>query len=536
MSKLIDGFEVPRPTVSSLYYLLGNLSHSWESIAEKLGISRYQVERINRDCANCNMRMIEAFDEWLKADVDCNWSKVIEVLNTMDESLAEKVRHYIREAGRIEHSWQKQDIHCDCVKPLKSHNYNQWWLEETACQDDVFAHSSIEGFILSCLSKHASKWYEIGIALQIPKDRLDSIKNSPDSDEKKLSKMIEIAIKDLFTWGNLINALLEEGLATAAKEVEMEVKSKMEDYVAPYLQWRPYVPYTPYTKSDFTSQWRSYTPYTRSDFTSQLEENHTRQQGYYSRLREALKLGDKVSEDEIWLDFDKHINEKNPTLNERKVIIDILKKITSIEKKSSKDIMCCVKKLEGEMETASDATNKLLQQKEILERKKEALIINKDEVSREIQEISESSNTQPSQLSKLESQHESIQNELTEVCNSLAECMDKLKYANADYEEIRKKLNKCMKELEKCKAKMERYQFLISKELDKALPKQGALYAEWFQNILKWIGQGQDEDKKREIERHKDYINYLEENLSTIKEEIQEVMRHIQETQKILEV
>ena len=374
MSKLIDGFEVPRPTVSSLYYLLGNLSHSWESIAEKLGISRYQVERINRDCANCNMRMIEAFDEWLKADVDCNWSKVIEVLNTMDESLAEKVRHYIREAGRIEHSWQKQDIHCDCVKPLKSHNYNRWWLEETACQDDVFAHSSIEGFILSCLSKHASKWYEIGIALQIPKDRLDSIKNSPDSDEKKLSKMIEIAINDLFTWGNLINALLEEGLATAAKEVETEVKSKMEDYVAPYLQWRPYVPYT---RSDFTSQKEQQDKV----YSENQEKIKKRRQEYYLRLHKSLNLTDAVSEDEIWLNFHKHIEERNPTFDDRKEIVNICKNLKDIEKERSEEIGLRVKALEERMHSARDARNKLQDQRETLELSKKRLIRDKGDVS-----------------------------------------------------------------------------------------------------------------------------------------------------------
>ena len=169
MSELLDGVKVSTPTVSRLYYLLGNISYCWEMIALKLGISCHQVERIKADSVNCNMRMIEAFDVWLSADVDCNWSKVIKVLNTLDQSLAEKVHHYIREVGRIEGSWQSRGFHCDWVKPLKNLSYDQWWLKETACQDDVLAHSSIEGFVLSCLSKYASKWYKLGIALQIPK-------------------------------------------------------------------------------------------------------------------------------------------------------------------------------------------------------------------------------------------------------------------------------------------------------------------------------------------------------------------------------
>ena len=62
--------------------------------------------------------------------------------------------------------------------------------------------------------------------------------------------MIEIAIKEQFTWRKLINALLEEGLATATKEVEREVKSNIV-YVSPYLKWSTY---TPYTRRDFILQ------------------------------------------------------------------------------------------------------------------------------------------------------------------------------------------------------------------------------------------------------------------------------------------
>lgn len=223
-SELLNGVQVLRPTVSSLYYLLGNLSHRWENIAEKLGISSDQVERIKADCAICNMRMIEVFDVWLSADEDCSWSKVIKVLNTMDKNLAKKVHHYIREVGRIEDTWQKRGFHCDWVKPLKNLSYNRWWLEEEYCLDDVLAHSSMKRYILSCLSEEASKWYEIGIALQIPKYRLDEIGQHKlrGDDTRHLLKMIEAAIKASTTWRKLINALLEVGSGRAAHCVERE--------------------------------------------------------------------------------------------------------------------------------------------------------------------------------------------------------------------------------------------------------------------------------------------------------------------------
>ena len=458
MSELLDGVPVPRPTVSSLYYLLGNLSHSWESIAGKLGISSDQVERIERDRANCNTRMIEAFDVWLSADVDCNWDKVIKVLNTMDESLAEKVHHYIREVGKIEHSWQSRGFHCDWIKPLKNLGYNRWWLEETFCQDDVLAHSSIEDYkamVLRYLSACASKWYEIGIALKISKSKLDHIQDNINAD-RQLSNMIEIAIKEEITLRKLINVLLEEGLATAADGIKREAMP----YDVPPLLKKEF----PYKKSDFSSKWR---PDQKPDQTKK----------YYSQLREILKIDAECNDEDIWGNFDKHISAKSAksdmNIEDRKEILEVCNKIIELDKKYAKEIKINIEKFKKNLDKARESVIKLTEQKDTLERSKAALNKDKENISKSIEALSNvQTDEEKSHLLKLESKRKNIEEKLQEVCTELDDCIHKLQLANADYDSIRLKLNVCIYELEQLEMTIGRCEKFILNQLEKAQKEQ----------------------------------------------------------------
>ena len=507
MSDLLDGvlLDGVLPTVSSLYYLLGNISHSWERIAKELGISSDQVERIKADCANCNMRMIEAFDVWLSADVDCNWDKVIKVLNTMDESLAAKVHHYIREVGRIEGSWQSRGFDCDWVKPLKNLSYDQWWLKETCCQDDVLAHSSIEDCkkeVLDCLSDYTSKWYEIGIALKIPKNSLDQIKlhDLRDGDMRYLSNMIDIAIKEQFTWRKLINALLEIELSRAAHCLEREAKTK---YVLKNFFWNVFQ---------------------KKDFFSRSKKNTKQEEKYYSQLREILGLSSEVSNDDIWDDFHRHILDKNLTLSDRKEVVNICKNIQNVCSEHSKEIELRVKDLEGRMNTAKEVVNNLQEQKTTLELSKRNLISDKKELSEAIQDISNSN-----KLSMLEKKHKSIDDQLKKVCNELEKCIHDLHFANADYKSIYEQLTNCRDELTKCKILIAKCKAFIETEYRRTNTKMTELQ----ESLEKLTLEASDRRETRDIDEKT--MEDIEEQKEKLEDEIVEIAIHFKNLAEDLE-
>ena len=124
-----------KPTVSILYYLLGNLRSCWHAIGKHLKVSDSTLEAIKKDHQLCDRCMIEMLECWCLNGRDCNWSAVVKALQRIgEEQLSRKVDHYTRELQRIETALP--DDCCKRLVPLKHYCYDDWCLKEFYCDLD----------------------------------------------------------------------------------------------------------------------------------------------------------------------------------------------------------------------------------------------------------------------------------------------------------------------------------------------------------------------------------------------------------------
>lgn len=91
----------------------------------------------------------------------------------MQKDLADKVLHYTNEHERFKRI-ESFPFHKSFV-PMKEYCYDDRELEREYFETDKFARVSIEYSRFECLKPRSTMWYEIGVAMGIPKAELDEI-------------------------------------------------------------------------------------------------------------------------------------------------------------------------------------------------------------------------------------------------------------------------------------------------------------------------------------------------------------------------
>ena len=307
------------PTVHRLFYLLGDLSIRWQTIGKKLRLSNNKLAEINADHMTSFRRMIAMFEHWLHK-ADFSWADIIQVLISIDEEeLAWKVSAYVSEMERLE-STTSQLLTERRMVPIKGSSFEDKIIRHVYYENETLARKSIitvQEFneIVTCLMDVRHKWYEIGIALGVPKAKLDEIDylnpKRRSSVHSKMRLMLQYAQEVLlftFTWKRLIDALIDLDLYNCARHVES---------IAPQ-------------HTTCTSQCRL-DVYRRQDFVSRTKLTEDKKFIKQVKiLRKILKLDPSITDKEVLSNLFQHISSIQADISREKEIIETVKVIQKL--------------------------------------------------------------------------------------------------------------------------------------------------------------------------------------------------------------
>lgn len=109
------------PTVSRLYYVLGEFIDRWRILGSHFKISEAKLNVIQKNHPDKSYRcMIEMLHILVRNSTACTWDTVEKVLKDMNETdLAGTIQHYTRELLRIELEQRNHNAQCKRLVPLK---------------------------------------------------------------------------------------------------------------------------------------------------------------------------------------------------------------------------------------------------------------------------------------------------------------------------------------------------------------------------------------------------------------------------------
>ena len=149
-----------KPTVSTLYYLLGCVAHHWRALGVQLKFNDSELDGIEADHKRCSSRLIELFDLWIERSPDCTWSTIVKALVDMGEKeLARKVDHYTLELTRIEKKpFESFSNHCKRIVPMKEFCYEDSALEKVFFNCDQLSRTSLEYYRGQRIYEYELEW------------------------------------------------------------------------------------------------------------------------------------------------------------------------------------------------------------------------------------------------------------------------------------------------------------------------------------------------------------------------------------------
>lgn len=437
-----DHDDSNKPTVRTLYYLLGCIAHRWRALGVRLKLRDEDLHTINADHQSCSRRLIELFDLWMECFPDCTWSTIVKALLDMgEEALARKVDHYTKELRRIEN--RPVSSHCRRLVPMKEFCYEDWALEKVYLDCDKLSRTSIldhKREIFDHLLPRRTSWYELGIVLGVPKAKLDEIKNQYRLEAVALIKMVEELIEKFSfecSWRMVIDALEAMNFNTVVRSVEDLAKTKVK--------------YEPAYATTSLSEYR------RSNFT--LENLHLTEEPYKDQesqeniqiIRSILGLSPYYfSDEDIMTNLSEHLIIKNPSPDQLILITSVVKKIGELSSTHSKEIPKQAKRLNEEKQSVEKVMLQLKKQIRELKITKGKLEIESRLLGEQIKKIN--IDGMRDELLELEKRNQAIQTELKQVCKDLKNCFQKLRAANADYNAINEQLSACRLHLHTCKS------------------------------------------------------------------------------------
>ena len=173
--------------------------------------------------------MIEMFEHWLLKK-NPSWSDIIQLLNRVgEEELAKEISAYTSEMERLESKTGRLTERR--LVPTKGSSFEDRIIRNAYYENETLARKSIDKLqefneIIACLLDVRHKWYEIGIALGVPKAKLDEIdlfNSERRTVDSKMRLMLQHAQENLaykFTWKRLIDALINLDFNSCVESVE----------------------------------------------------------------------------------------------------------------------------------------------------------------------------------------------------------------------------------------------------------------------------------------------------------------------------
>lgn len=387
-SKLLQ--QICEPTVSGLYYVLGNLRSDWKTIGHMLKVDSTKLDAIEKDFTSLSRKMIEVFEAWINytSRAKCQWSTIVSVLERIDE---EKLARRVEEFTHAETPQSGQDFN---------------WLRKEHCGKlGTQIREGDEHSIMDCLKTVANKWYEIGCLLHLQKIDLDEIGSYYKGFQICLIKMLTKAGKvGECTWEGLKFILEELNLHRAAENLDELIKKKeicMVDVKPKFRRMKHFISH----KGEM----------------------------YFEKIHKLLALSG-VSNEEMLKNLSKYLTERRPAQNETILIFNCLKKIAKIDIHNTERCEEIIKELKADMKFAQKITKKIYSAKKLLESKEEEI----KKVTRE--RSSEDQQQQKSQLISIQA--------------SLKDCMQQLERAKAEYDNIKGKLETCRDNLTAIKERL----------------------------------------------------------------------------------
>ena len=231
-----------------------------------------------------------------------------------EEELATKVSAYISEMERLHESMTGQ-LEDKRMMPIKGFSFEDKIIRNVYYENEKLARKSITELrefneIATGLMDIRHKWYELGIALGVPKAKLDEIDRlSPKrpSVDLKMRLMLQHAQEIFsfkFTWKRLIDALIDLNYNSCVESVES---------IAPKHS-------TSLCQLDV---------YRRQDFISRrIEDKRLKEQ--VKEIRNILELDPTITDDQILSNLFQHISSKKADLSSEERIIEALRVIQKL--------------------------------------------------------------------------------------------------------------------------------------------------------------------------------------------------------------
>lgn len=430
---------LPKPTIKQLCYFLDNLSSYWREIGLHLNFFTSQLNGIAKDFKINSRCLIKLFDIWIESDIDCSWYTIIKILEKMDEKrLAFNILNYMLDFSRSE-SFKFMD-YCKSIVPSKDFCYIE---TKRYFETDVLARTTIDKIykvaIFRCLEPQQDKWYEMGIAMGISREKLSLIEEKHDYSSTALLTVIEMVIEKFtftFCWKKIIDDLRAANLNSVAKAVERLAldKCNLSTYEMTILDH--------YKKEDFIS-----------DKSNKKEEEEKQKiQECTNKIRKKLHLtDDHVTDEDILEKLSKLVIVQKLNPSDLKEVVGSVEDISNFSSKRAILLINHAKELKDDLKMAENVRGKLMVNKDQLELDKGRLERRSKDISKKIDQLSPTINEdEKSQLSELESMNKEALQELEEVCKKLHECILKLELSNANYYAINDELTECQVKLHEC--------------------------------------------------------------------------------------
>lgn len=479
-SELLQIYTVP--TVSRLYYTLGELTSEWRDMGRRFKIPEAKLKQIAADNPRKSYRcMIEMLHYWVTNSDECTWETVEKILKDMDEKkLAEMVQHYIREMTRIQHRQRKQGGLCKKLVPLKDQCYEDWWLKQVRFEDDPLSllhdptMKTVD--IARCLQERAAHWDELGIALEMSKGTLSRIDDDNESSTKKLQEMIQTWLEDDLdhSWRKLINALSQLDCGEAAMEVEKTArKLKQEAKEKDTL-------YASSLKVDSLSLNQETRELKRVDFKSRASESEKITKEKEQKLAATLsENSDNNIIEQLAVQVHKHNIEYADMMNIEQQRKEYTETLIQTSRKNRE-------LAENYKETLHELVNdqrELLNVKRKLEEYRDKIQLKIEEVDIQINILHRSERTAQNKLALLErlsSDKKILNNKLGSVNRSLTKCMRLQTSIQRDHATISQELRHCADKLQAC-YDLQQETMKYTQEFKTGIPKQ---WEEYHKNMI----------------------------------------------------
>ena len=370
----------------------------------------------------------------------CTWSTIAEAFGGLgDKNLKERILHFGSEINRIEKAGH--DNYCKSLPLLDGYCHEDSELGKRFFQTDKLACTSVLEYgeeLFQCLKEKCTCWYEMGLLMGLDNEKLHNIAINTTNSEKALRRMINgLIMKHMFslTWRKIINVLIDMDLNVIAEKV-----AKLDLCKTDFPEAEVVMPRMKLANSDFiltalprVSEWNmTESPLFQKDMKS---------------IRDIFGPAvEDISDQALIKDFYKHVVKRNPSISERKKLVETLETVGKTSVTGSKELIVKAEGLKEDLDTAKSIRDELSEEKGSLIASKQQLQHTSQKIS---QQISTSADAQF--RSTLEQDNEKVLKKLEDVCVRLEKCIWDLDKANADYESIRDQLYILKGDLMVCK-------------------------------------------------------------------------------------